>query len=192
MILTDRAIIDLSGRRDKYQDLIYPFFSKKVTDVGPSFGLSSHGYDIRLGVDFTQLLDYPLETFPKKQGGPIIPGESEQRTISKVVEAGYYYTLEAGDFVLASSYEHLRLGSNLTGLVKDKSTYARLGVCVQNTVLEAGWYGRVTLEITNHGPRSVSLVVGAGIAQVIFLQSEGCLNPYSGKYQGDDTTTLAK
>jgi len=70
------------------------------------------------------------------------------------------------------------------GFVHDKSTWARLGIAVQNTVIEPGWEGYLTLEITNHSRDRVTILRGSGIAQVIFqfldLPSE---KPYDGKYQ---------
>jgi dCTP deaminase len=39
------------------------------------------------------------------------------------------------------------------GIVHDKSTWARRGLVVQNTVIEPGWHGyQTTIELTNHGP----------------------------------------
>ena len=76
--------------------------------------------------------------------------------------------------------------------MKDKSSYARLGICVQNTVLEAGWEGIITLEISNHGPGMVRLLPGFGIAQVLFFKSNGCDVPYNGKYQGDMSVATSR
>ena len=82
--------------------------------------------------------------------------------------------------------------NNITGLVKDKSTYARLGIAVQNTVIEAGWEGYLTLEITNHSRFIVELQVGGGIAQIIFFKGSECEKPYnkSGKYQGQEAKPI--
>ena len=40
--------------------------------------------------------------------------------------------------------------SDVLGQVCDKSTWARRGVAVQNTIIEPGWRGYLTVELTNH------------------------------------------
>ena len=178
MILADRDIKELVYG---YMPLITPFSINKVGS--PSYGLSSHGYDVRLGTSFLEV--------PRK--ARIVPGLDKPLHLPVEVEGDGGYYLEPNGFVLACSYEKIALPSNITGLVKDKSSYARLGVCVQNTVLEAGWEGIITLEISNHGPAGVYLLPGKGIAQVLFFRSEsGCDFPYSGKYQGDTTVMASK
>lgn len=87
-------------------------------------------------------------------------------------------------FCLASSMERFHMPSNLLGIVHDKSTLARLGLAVQNTVIEPGWQGYLTLELTNHGRAILALEAGQPIAQIIFhLLDEPTQVPYSGKYQ---------
>lgn len=88
-------------------------------------------------------------------------------------------------FSLASTLEKFNMPDDLCGLVKDKSSLARLGVAVQNTVIEPGWRGYLTLEITNHSPTErMVLLEGQPIAQVIFeLLDTPTSMPYSGKYQ---------
>ena len=44
-------------------------------------------------------------------------------------------------FVLGSAVEHFALPNYVLGVVHDKSTWARRGVAVLNTVMEPGWKG---------------------------------------------------
>lgn len=93
-----------------------------------------------------------------------------------------------GGFVLASSFERFQMPNNLLGVVHDKSTWARLGLCVQNTVIEPGWEGFLTLELTNHNSQAlgnrIRLIRGMPIAQVIFhILDQPTSQPYRGKYQ---------
>ena len=162
------------------EPLIDPFQTHKIGS--PSYGLSSHGYDVRLGTEF---LEVPSIL--------ITPGESPPFYQPIEIKQDDRYYLQPGGFILACSHEKICLPPDITGLVKDKSSYARLGISVQNTVLEAGWEGIITLEISNHGPAEVPLLPGKGIAQILFFRSEtGCDAPYSGKYQGDMTVATSK
>ena len=89
-----------------------------------------------------------------------------------------------GDFKLASSIEKFDIPDDLLMRIVDKSTWARRGICVQNTVAEPGWKGFLTLELTNHSKRNIYIPSGSPIAQVIFeMLDEPTDRPYDGKYQ---------
>lgn len=87
-------------------------------------------------------------------------------------------------FSLASTIERFALPSDLIAYVKDKSTWARRGLCVQNTVIEPGWRGFLTLELTYHGDSEILVRKGDPIAQIVFHRLEAATDrPYVGKYQ---------
>lgn len=89
-----------------------------------------------------------------------------------------------GQFRLASSVEKFWIPDDLLMRIVDKSTWARQGLCVQNTVAEPGWHGYLTLELTNHSKLAIALEQEMPIAQVIFEQlDEPTERPYNGKYQ---------
>lgn len=89
--------------------------------------------------------------------------------------------------VLASTMEHFNMPSDCIAYVKDKSTWARRFVLVQNTVIEPGWRGFLTLEITYEGGGVEIIDRGSPIAQIVFHRlDEPCESPYSGKYQDQD------
>jgi len=93
-------------------------------------------------------------------------------------------TLDPGEFALASTLELFDMPNMLLGIVHDKSTWARLGLAVQNTVIEPGWKGFLTLELTNHGKNQLQIKQGSPIAQIIFHYTDKPVEqPYSGKYQ---------
>lgn len=85
---------------------------------------------------------------------------------------------------LASIVEHITMPDDLWAEVKDKSTNARQFIAVQNTVIEPGWRGHLTLELTLHRLRPVTLKSGTPIAQIMFHRlDEPTISPYAGKYQ---------
>jgi dCTP deaminase len=96
----------------------------------------------------------------------------------------YKDDFSAKKFVLASTIEHFTMPNNICGIVHDKSTWARLGIAVQNTFIDPGWCGYLTLEITNHSNSWIRILKGQGIAQIVFhyLDKE-TEQPYKGKYQ---------
>lgn len=86
-------------------------------------------------------------------------------------------------FSLASSIEHFRLPKDALGIVHDKSSLARAGLSVFNTVLEPGWEGFLTLELVNQSDRHLTIYAGQPIAQVVLHGVIGTEGSYTGKYQ---------
>jgi deoxycytidine triphosphate deaminase len=82
------------------------------------------------------------------------------------------------------------------GIVVHNSTYARCGIIVNVTPFEPEWEGYVTLEFSNTTPLPAKIYANAGVAQVIFFESdEVCETSYrdrGGKYQGQKGVTLPK
>ena len=92
-----------------------------------------------------------------------------------------------GRFILASTVEYFDMPNDLVGIVHDKSTWARRGLAVQNTVIEPGWRGYLTLELTMHAWRFQRIRAGTGIAQIMFHRlDQPAEKPYSGKYQNQE------
>jgi dCTP deaminase len=100
------------------------------------------------------------------------------------VRCAQSFRLFPGDFLLASTVERVCLPADLLAFVKDKSSWARIGVAVQNTLIDPGFRGHVTLELSNHSPRYVDVEEGDPIAQLVFCRLDQPTDlPYSGKYQ---------
>lgn len=92
--------------------------------------------------------------------------------------------LEPGGFLLASTIEQFEIPADIVGVVHDKSSWARRGLAVQNTVLEPGWCGYLTLELSNHSHIPITLYRETPIAQIIFHQLvRPVFRAYGGKYQ---------
>lgn len=180
MLLSDQSI---AARCYGKAPMISPF-EPTCVQKGTSWGLSSYGYDLRLGSLFGVY---------KPSDMPLDPRDVAETDLDWV-EASGKYVLPPWGHCLAHSVEYLRMPPTVTGTVNDKSTYARCFVQAMNTVLEAGWEGQVTLEITNHLPRPVILRPGEGIVQVTFhMGNRPCSTDYSrrhGKYQGQVGVTL--
>jgi dCTP deaminase len=123
---------------------------------GSTYGLGPAGYDLRLVL-------------------PELEGEKPD-----------VWDLRPGDFLLAAAEEHFTMPNDILGIVHDKSSFARRGMSVFNTVIEPGWRGWLTLELVNLGREPIKLFAGQGIAQVIFHQLDRPTEPYEGKYQDQE------
>lgn len=133
---------------------------------GVSHGLSEAGYDIRIkqGIWFSGSEYYSSHSEPLRPEGQI---------------DGEHFP---GSFIIASAIEEFDMPANLVGIVHDKSTWARRGLSVFNTVIEPGWKGFLTLELVYHGTEELIIPAGSGIAQVVFHET-AVQSRYSGKYQ---------
>lgn len=142
----------------------------KVRLHGVSYGLSEAGYDIRVAQKV------------------VFTGGNYPRTI--VTDSRGYMETTDGRFALASAVERFKMPQDIVGIVHDKSTWARKGLSVFNTVIEPGWEGYLTLELVYHGTEQFTIPAGAGIAQVIFHKLSNS-SQYKGKYQdqGNEPTS---
>jgi dCTP deaminase len=96
-------------------------------------------------------------------------------------------TISPGEFVLASTMERFCIPDDVLIVAHDKSSWARRGLAVQNTVFDPGWRGYATLELTNHGRSCLAILAGDPIAQIVcHLLTEATTQPYSGKYQDQE------
>ena len=111
----------------------------------------------------------------------------EQLTDTKVVPADGHYELRPNQFILGQTLEHIELPNYLAARIEGKSSLARLGISVHATAptVQAGYTGKLTLEITCIGPFRVMLRPGMPIAQLI-VERLGlpAVQGYSGQFQG--------
>lgn len=102
--------------------------------------------------------------------------------------AGYDVRVKQGlvlppqGFSLASTVEYFEIPNDLIAVLHDKSTMARNGLSVFNTVLENGWCGWLTLELANKSDKPLRIEAGQPIGQLLFHRIEGYAEPYRGKY----------
>jgi len=97
------------------------------------------------------------------------------------------------DCVLACSQDVYNMPRGYFGLIQTKGSLARMFVSAtaNDGQVEPGYSGKVTLELINHSPFSVSLRPGAAVAQLFILRcSSEATRPYSGRYQGATGPTL--
>lgn len=75
-------------------------------------------------------------------------------------------------FVLAITQEYIKLPNNIVGFIQGKSKLARMGLAIHLTAptIQAGWGGKITLEIYNASPMPVLLTPGMKIGQLLFHQ----------------------
>jgi len=143
-----------------------------------SYGLSSYGYDARLGAEF--------KVFNNLSGAVVDPHHFDSQCFVEAASDSHCL-IPPNSFALGMTMEMFDIPRDLMVICIGKSTYARCGVVVNVTPLEPEWRGQVTIEISNTSPCPAKVYVGEGIAQFIFLKANAvCEQSYAdrkGKYQ---------
>lgn len=95
------------------------------------------------------------------------------------------FMLRPGQFVLISTYEHIKVPSNLVMELRLKSSRAREGYNHSLAFwVDPGWEGILTMEVTNvRQYKSLPLWYGMRFAQAILAHVTEPVDTYLGKYQ---------
>ena len=167
-----------------------------------SFGVSSYGYDVRVGSRFKIFT-------PTPRSGEIAIVDPKRFTddlfveVDGVINAGKPgWGAEGGvvippnSFALCETIETFTIPRDVLVLCVGKSTYARCGLIVNVTPLEPEWRGKITIEISNTTPLPAKVYANEGIAQLVFLKADQvCAVSYAdkqGKYQDQGGLTLPR
>ncbi len=170
MILSD---FDLWNYLNRGRIVVEPFEPSIVRE---------NGLDLRLGDEIARMkrLEEPLDT----HGGEV----SKYYTI----ERGESFIIRPYEHVLATTLEYIKLPSDLMAFVELRSTYARLGLFIPPTIVDANFEGQLTIELVG-GPFPVKLYKGDRFLHIIFAKLTSQVEkPYKGKYQGQRGVTLPR
>lgn len=160
-----------------------------------SYGVSSYGYDVRVGTLFK------LFTNTHPTGGQAIVdpknfGDDMFVTVDTKDTDQNFVIIPPNSFALAATVETFKIPRDVLAICLGKSTYARCGLIVNVTPLEPEWRGKVTLEISNTTPLPAKVYANEGIAQMVFIKADRvCAVSYAdkrGKYQDQEGLVLPK
>jgi dCTP deaminase len=186
-VLCDTQIRELVG--------IEPFQENTKRSGRVSFGVSSYGYDVRVGTLFKVFTNVD----PSGSGGQAVVDPKRFTdhmfvTVDTEQTGRDHVIIPPNSFALAETVEEIRVPRDVLAICVGKSTYARCGIIVNVTPLEPEWRGRVTIEISNTTPLPAKIYANEGIAQMVFLKADRlCAVSYAdkeGKYQDQAGLTL--
>ncbi len=173
-------------RMAREHQMIEPFVDDQVRQGVISYGVSSYGYDVRVGDEF--------KVFTNVYNTVVDPKNFDSKSFVDI--KADVCIIPPNSFALASTIEYFRIPRDILTVCLGKSTYARCGIIVNVTPFEPEWEGHVTIEISNTTPLPAKIYANEGIAQVLFFQSdEPCARSYKdkkGKYQAQRGVTLPR
>lgn len=182
-ILCDSQIRDLIG--------IEPFEQNTKRAGRVSYGVSSYGYDIRVGSVFKIFTNVNSQIIDPKRFS-----DSAFVTVDVAQTGADHVLIPPNSFALCETIEYVSIPRNVLAICVGKSTYARCGIIVNVTPIEPEWRGKITLEISNTTPLPAKIYANEGIAQLIFLKGDQvCSKSYAdknGKYQDQPGLTLPR
>ena len=118
-IMSDRWITQMA----REHGMIEPYEDRQVRKGVISYGVSSYGYDMRVGRDFRIFTNVLSSIVDPKQFDPK----------SFVEFTGDVCIVPPNSFALASSVEYFRIPRNILTVTVGKSTYARCGIITNVT-----------------------------------------------------------
>jgi len=125
----------------------------------------------------------------------LIDPKNPPANITKLIEIpeNEKFIVQPGEFILGVTMEKIGLSDDLVARVEGRSSLGRLGIVVHSTAgfVDAGFFGTITLEISNLNRMPIALHPGMRICQLAF-ETMSCKAevPYSAKksqkYQGQE------
>ena len=131
-----------------------------------------------------------------------IDPKQQQDDLTSMVEVAEDepFVLHPGEFVLGSTLERFALPAHMAGRLEGKSSLGRLGLLTHSTagVVDPGFSGRITLELSNVANLPITLWPGMKVGQLaLFKMTSPAEIPYGSsvlgsKYQGQDGPTPSR
>jgi len=179
MILSDR---DINAEIERGSLVITP-----LTD--PDLQIQPASVDVRLGDELIEFVE---------SAEPVDPYHTRTEDVTRRVSFENY-VIQPGEFALMTTREYVSIPDHLIGFVEGRSSWGRWGITVHSTagLIDPGYNGMITLEVSNEGIRPVELTAGDRIAQLTFQRlTSPCERPYGeergSKYQDQDGPQAAR
>jgi dCTP deaminase len=138
--------------------------------------------DLRLGFQFTRLRKVRGVTISLAEGlesvGLLKLWDTKELREFDELGSREAYDLAPGEFILALTYESVKVPPNLIARVEGRSSYARMGLSMHQTApwIQPGWDAPIVLEIANHGTLTIRLTpITDRPCQLTFLQLNSAL-----------------
>ncbi|WP_144902058.1 dCTP deaminase [Halobellus captivus] len=123
--------------------------------------------DLRLGEEFLEFQRTNISCIHPNRESEV----SDYVTETHVPE-GEEFILHPGDFVLGTTKERVEIPADLLATVEGRSSLGRLAVVIHATagIVDPGYKGQITLELSNLGTAPVALTPGMRVSQLVFTE----------------------
>ncbi|BCU68388.1 deoxycytidine triphosphate deaminase [Sulfolobales archaeon HS-7] len=163
------------------RDLRY-FIEQKYIKIEPLFedSIRENGVDMRVGDQIARM----------KKTDKVFTLEEVSDFYD--VEIGEEFLIRPHEHVLLTTEEYMELPRDIMAFVNLRSTFARAGLFIPPTIVDAGFSGQLTIEVLG-SEFPVLLKRGQRFLHLIFARTLTPVEkPYSSRYQGQKGVTLPK
>ncbi len=168
MILSD---YDINGMIKMKRLVIKPFYKDIVRE---------NGIDMRLAPEIAHHRDLGSEFIMEPTSS-----DAEIRKCFELKTKVKDMVIGSKEQVLLSTQEYIEVPDDVAGFVELRSTWARHGLSMPPTIIDAGFKGTITLEVINNAPYAIRLKPKQRFAHVIFVKLQNRTgNTYAGFYKG--------
>ncbi len=168
MILSD---YDINGMIKMKRLVIKPFNNDTVRENGIDMKLAAEiAHHKDMGKDF--VMD------PMSSDASISKCFTLKKNVKEII-------IGSKEQVLLSTQEYIEVPDDVAGFVELRSTWARHGLSMPPTIIDAGFKGTITLEVINNAPYAIKLRPKQRFAHVIFVKLQNRTGAsYAGFYKG--------
>lgn len=163
--LTKRDILDRLERSESDKKLTITPLIDKEKQIG------SFTIDLRLSNQFITFKTENIKAFnvlEKKDEHDLYKIQELQ-----IVDFGSEIVLHPGSLVLGSTFEYIKMPTDLEGKVDGRSSWSRLGLVIATaTSIDPGFCGSITLELSNIGKSPLILTPGTRICQLVLRETK--------------------
>jgi dCTP deaminase len=159
MYLTKKSILKLISSKEL---VIRPLLEKSQ--------IGEVSMDFRIGQDF-------LVSYLGRDVSIDVTGETSHKPLHTFFDetrrmVGEAFVFHPNQVVLCSTLEYVKLPNNIFMSLTTRSSYSRLGFSL-STVVQPGYCGCISVELTNTGNVPVKVLVGARLLQARFFRIVG-------------------
>lgn len=146
--------------------------------------IRENGVDLRIGDEIIRFAD---------MGSTIkISDKDAVAAISKKEKVSGSFVLNANEKILVKIKERVKMPNDIIGFCNLRSTFARLGISIPPTIVDAGYGGDLTIGVSG-GAVPIEIKVGTRFLHLVFSTTRSEVKgAYSGKYQNSDGAVGAK
>ncbi|AWR97335.1 dCTP deaminase [Acidianus sulfidivorans JP7] len=163
------------------RDLKY-YLEKEWIKISPlrDDTIRENGVDLRIGNEIARF----------KKTDKLFDAEKIEDFYEK--QQGNEFIIYPNEHVLLTTEEYIEMPADVMAFVNLRSSYARLGLFIPPTIVDAGFKGQITIEIIGSS-FPIKVRTGDRFLHLIFAKTLTPVeHPYQGKYQEQKGVTLPK
>lgn len=153
-----------------------------------SFQLQGHSVDLRLG--FTFMIPKSWHMTPRgREAYDVTHFDKNSSEYFEIIELeqGQYFDLLPNEYILVSTFEKIKIPSDLMAILYPRSSTNRKGISLDLTgIIDAGYEGQLILPIRNNTrSQAVRLFPGERLCQIVFEELSESIE-HKSKYHNKD------